>query len=171
MPPVSIPRPGILAERDETIGAMRKIWFLICVLAATCTLWAQSGPTSWQNLNSLHEGDRIQVLEKNSRKVSGKFLNVSEAAISLQDQASTRALQRQDVVRVKLMKNKHRLRNTFIGAGVGAGVGAVTGAAWNNGFFSRERVAGVLAVAFLVPGAIVGALVPNHSTVYDVGSH
>ena len=71
---------------------MRKIWFLICVLAATYTSWAQSGPASWQNLNSLHEGERIQVLEKNSRKVSGTFLNVSEAAISVQDQAGSQAL-------------------------------------------------------------------------------
>jgi hypothetical protein len=150
---------------------MRKIWFLICVLAATYTSWAQSGPTSWQNLNSLHQGERIQVLEKNSRKVSGTFLNVSEAAISVQDQTGSQTLQRQDVVRVKLMKNKHRLRNTFIGAGVGAGVGAVTGAGWNNGFFPRDLVAGVLAAAFLVPGAVVGALVPDHSTIYNVGSH
>jgi hypothetical protein len=150
---------------------MRKIWLLVCVLAATYTSWAQSGPTSWQNLNSLHQGERIQVVEKNSRKVSGTFLNVSEASISVQDQAGSQALQKQDVVRVRLMKNKHRLRNTFIGAGVGAGVGAVTGAGWNNGFFPRDRVAGILAAAFLVPGAVVGALVPDHSTIYNVGSH
>jgi hypothetical protein len=111
------------------------------------------------------------VLEQNSRKVSGTFLNVSEAAISVQDQTGSQALQRQDIVRVRLMKNKHRLRNAFIGAGVGAGVGAVTGAGWNTGIFSRQRVAGVLALAFLVPGAVVGALVPDHSTIYNVGSH
>jgi len=150
---------------------MRKIWFLICVLTATYTSSAQSGAASWQNLNSLHEGEWIQVLEKNSRKVSGTFLNVSEEAVSVQDQTGSQALQRQDIVRVRLMKNKHRLRNAFIGAGVGAGVGAVTAAAWNTGIFSRERVAGVLAVAFLVPGAVVGALVPDHSTIYNVGSH
>ena len=150
---------------------MRKIWFLICVLTATYTSSAQSGAASWQNLNSLHEGERIQVLEKSSRKVSGTFLNVSEEAVSVQDQTGSQALQRQDIVRVRLMKNKHRLRNAFIGAGVGAGVGAVTGAGWNTGIFSRERVAGVLAVAFLVPGAVVGALVPDHSTIYNVGSH
>jgi hypothetical protein len=139
---------------------MRKIWFLICVLAATCTSSAQSGPRSWQNLNTLQAGEKIQVLERNSRKVSGTFLNVSDAAISVQD-----------VVSVRLMKNKHRLRNAFIGAGVGAGVGAVIGAASNDGFFSRDVVAGFLAAAFLVPGAVVGALVPDHSTIYNVASH
>jgi hypothetical protein len=150
---------------------MRKIWFLICVLAATCTSSAQSGPKSWQNLNTLQAGEKIQVLERNSRKVSGTFLNVSDAAISVQGQAGSQALQRQDVVSVKLMKNKHRLRNAFIGAGVGAGAGAVIGGASNDGFFSRDVVAGFLAAAFLVPGAVVGALVPDHSTIYNVGSH
>lgn len=150
---------------------MRIIWFLICVLAATCTSCAQSGPMSWQNLNTLQVGERIQVLERNSRKVSGTFLNVSEAAISVQDQTGSQALQKQDVVRVKLMKNKHRLRNAFIGAGVGAGVGAVAGGAANNGFISRGVFVAVVAVAFSVPGAVVGALVPDHITVYNVGSH
>src|ERR1700722_4932028 len=106
---------------------MRRTWFLICVLATTCTLWAQSGSASWQNLNTLQAGQRIQVLEKNTRRVSGTFLNVSEAAISVQGEAGSQAIQRQDVLGVKLMKNKHRLRNAFIGAGVGAGVGALVG--------------------------------------------
>jgi hypothetical protein len=141
---------------------MRKIWFLICVLAATYTSWAQSGPASWQNLNSLHEGERIQVLEKNSRKVSGTFLNVSEAAISVQDQAGSQALRRQDIVRVRLMKNKHRLRNAL---------GAALGGAANNGFVNRGVFAAGVAASFSVPGAVIGALVPDHSTIYNVGSH
>ena len=103
---------------------MRKIWFLILVLAATCNSWAQSGSSSWQNLSKLQAGQKIQVLEKNARQVSGTFLNVSETAISVQDQAGSQAIQRQDVLRVK-RKNRHRLRNTFIGAGVGAGAGVV----------------------------------------------
>jgi hypothetical protein len=150
---------------------MRKSWFLICVLAATYTSWAQSGPASWQNLNSLHEGERIQVREKNSRKASGTFLNVSEAAISVQDQTGSQALQRQDIVRVRLMKNKHRLRNAFIGAGIGAGLGAALGGAANNGFVNRGVFAAGVAASFSVPGAVVGALVPDHSTIYNVGSH
>ena len=149
---------------------MRKTWFLICVLGMTCTLWAQSGPASWQNLNTLQAGQRIQVLERNKRKVSGTFLNVSEAAISVQDEAGSEAIQRQDVLTVKLMKNKHRLRNAFIGAGVGASVGAVIGGAVNNGFISRGVAAAVVAGVFAVPGAVVGALVPDHSTVYKMGS-
>ena len=150
---------------------MRKIWFLICVLAATCTSSAQSGPRSWQNLNTLQAGEKIQVLERNSRKVSGTFLNVSDVAISVQGQAGSQALQRQDVVSVKLMKNKHRLRNAFIGAGIGAGLGAALGGATNNGFVSRGVFAAGVGAAFSVPGAVVGALVPDHTTIYNASSH
>jgi hypothetical protein len=149
---------------------MRKTWFLICVLGMTCTLWAQRGPSSWQNLNTLQAGQRIQVIERNKRKVSGTFLNVSEAAISVQDEAGSEAIQRQDVLTVKLMKNKHRLRNAFIGAGVGVSVGAVIGGTAKRGFISRGVVAAVLGGLCAVPGAVVGALVPDHSTVYKMGS-
>jgi hypothetical protein len=150
---------------------MRTIWFLIYVLSTTGLSWTQSGPASWQRLNTLHPGEKIQLLERNSRKVSGRFLNVSEAAISVQDQAGSQAIPRQDVRSVKLMKNKHRLRNTFIGAGLGAGVGAVSGGAVNNGFINRAAFAAIVAGAFSLPGAVVGALVPDPSMVYNVGPH
>jgi hypothetical protein len=51
------------------------------------------------------------------------------------------------------MENKHRLRNTLVagvGAGVGAGIGAVLGG---------------------LGGAVVGILLPSHSTIYQVSSH
>jgi hypothetical protein len=150
---------------------MRKILFLICVLGTSCTLWAQNNPASWQNLNSVRVGEKIQVVERNSTKISGTFLNISDGAISVQQEAGSQAIPRQDVVSVKLMKNRHRLRNTFIGAAIGAGAGAAIGAAWNNGFIARGVVAAVMAGVILVPGTIVGALVPDHTTVYSVRSH
>jgi hypothetical protein len=149
---------------------MRKTWFLICVLGTTCTLWAQSGPATWQNLNTLQAGQRVQVLQRNTRKVSGTFLNVSEAAISVQGEAGSQAIHRQDVLSVKLMKNKHHLRNAFIGAGVGAGLGAVVGGTAKNDFVRRGLAAAVVAGVFAVPGAVVGALVPDHSMIYKMGS-
>jgi hypothetical protein len=78
---------------------------------------------------------------------------------------------------VKLMQNKHRLRNTLIGAGVGAGAGAAIGAAaggcspgewWCIG---RGPTAAIFGVIGGVGGTAVGALWPSHSTIYDVGSH
>jgi hypothetical protein len=98
---------------------MRKFWILVCVLGMPCVASAQ-----WENLNTLQAGQRIQVVEVNSKKDSGTFLGISDKTISLQGKSGEQTIQRQDVRSVKFMENKHRLRNTLIGATVGAGAGA-----------------------------------------------
>jgi hypothetical protein len=161
-----------LGSRIPLQGAVcRKILFVICVLGTSCTASAQNNAASWQNLNALRVGEKIQVLERNSTKVSGTFLDLSDGTISVQQEAGSQAIQRQDVLSVKLMKNKHRLRNAFIGAGIGAGLGAALGGATNNGFVSRGVFAAGVGAAFSVPGAVVGALVPDHTTIYNASSH
>jgi hypothetical protein len=150
---------------------MRKVLFLICVLGTSCSSWAQSNPASWANLNTLQAGEKIQVLAMSSKKVSGTFLSVSDATISVQDKAGSQMIQRQDVHSVKVMKNKHRLRNALIGAGIGAGVGAALGAASADDFFGKGVGATIGAVVVLLPGAVVGALAPSHETIYRVSPH
>ena len=150
---------------------MPKTLFLICFLGTTSASWAQNNPTSWENLNGLQPGEKIQIREISSKKVSGTFLNVSVAAISILEKTGSQTIQRQDVRSVKLMKNKHRLRNTLIGAGIGAGVGAVMGAATSDNFFGRGFGAAIGAVVVLLPGAVVGALAPSHETIYRVSPH
>jgi hypothetical protein len=149
---------------------MPKTLFLICFLGTTCASWAQN-PTSWENLNGLQPGEKIQIREMGSKKVSGTFLTASEDEISVQERGGTQAIQRDDVRSVKLLKNRHRLRNTLIGAGVGAGVGAAIGSTANNTFISRGVFVAGAAGVFMVPGAVAGALVPNKETIYLVGSH
>ena len=164
---------------------MRKLLFLVCVLGAPCASWAQTNPASWENLNTLQPGEKIQVLEMNSKKVSGTFVNVSDTAMSLQVKASQQTVQRQDVRSVKLMKHQHRLRNTLIGAAVGAGAGAGIGAATHhhvicttpcslqnsNTFLSSSQAAAVGAVIGLAGGAEIGAAIPSHPTIYRIEHH
>jgi hypothetical protein len=121
------------------------------------------------------------VRQMNKAKVSGTFLNVTEAAISLQADTGPQTIQKQDVRTVKWMKNKHRLRNTLILAGIGAGTGAAIGAATYHPCSSsqafcfdiggRSLPAGIGAVAGFVGGATVGALLPDHETIYSVSLH
>src|ERR1019366_7410972 len=161
---------------------MRKLLFLICVLGMPCASWAQSNQASWENLNMLQAGEKIQVVEMNSKNVSGTFLNVSDAAISLQEKADQQTIQRQDVQSVKLRKHQNRSRNTLIAAAVGAGVGAGISAATFHPCrlplcfdFGRggAAAAGALSglVVGLVGGAVVGVLVPSHKTIYLVKAH
>src|ERR1700722_7431667 len=155
-------------RKARRIGApMRKALFLLCALGMSCGAWSQNNQSSWTNLSALHAGQKIQVVEMNSKKHSGTFVIVSDTAITYQEPTGERAIQHQNVRSVRLMKNNHRLRNTLIGAGVGGGIGAGVGAATFSPCSSqsfciqpggRGLPAGVGAVIGLVGGAAVGAL-------------
>lgn len=167
---------------------MRLTIIALCVLGLPCFSSAQSAAASyWANLNTLRSGQKIQVVQTNSTKVSGTFLNVSDSGITLQEKAGEKTIERPDVRIVRLMKNKHRLRNTLIGAGVGAGVGGGIGAVsyhqkcgpgstpaggttiiCGQPFFPKDFDAAFGAVIGFVGGAAVGALWPTSEIIYRV---
>jgi hypothetical protein len=156
---------------------MRKALFLICVLAIPCASWAQSDRTSWTNLSTLSAGQKIQVVETNSKKHSGTFVSFTEAAIVYEDTAGGQTIPRQNVRLVKLMENKHRLRNALIGGAVGAGVGAGIGAAKSEcsgpdciNVIGRGTVAAIGATIGAAVGAVVGVLLPSHHTIYSMNT-
>ena len=86
--------------------------FVLCTPRAA---FAQSNKSAWENLSALQAGKTIQVVEMNSKKHSGTFVNVSDTAISYQKTASAQTIQKQDVRSVKLMENKFRLRTRSSG--------------------------------------------------------
>jgi len=154
---------------------MRNIWFLICILGLACASWAQGDKDSWTNLSVLHPGQKIQIVDMNSKKHSGIFVSFSEAAIVYQDTAGGQTIPRQEIRRVKLVENRHRLRNALIGGAVGAGVGAGIGAAKSEcsgpdciNVIGRGTVAAIGAIIGAGVGAVVGALIPGHETIYSV---
>ncbi len=161
---------------------MRNIWFLICILGIACAAWAQGDKDSWTNLSVLHPGQKIQIVEMNSKKHSGIFVSFSETAILYQDTAGGQTIPRQEIRRVRLTENKHRLRNILIGGLVGAGVGAAIGAGVFHGCtpnnssgqfpncvgvsIGRGEGAAIIAPIGFLAGALVGAFVPGHQTIY-----
>lgn len=109
---------------------MQKSLLLICVLGLSCvSRGAQTNRASWDNLSGLQAGQKIRIVDMNSKKHSGTFVSASSTALSYQDSAGEQTIQKEDIRSVQLMKNKHRLRNALIGGAVGAGVGAGIGAA------------------------------------------
>lgn len=160
---------------------MRKILLLISVVGMACASCAQTVQASWANLSALQAGRKIQIVDMKSKKHSGSFLNVSDNAISYRDAAGEETIQKPDVRSVKLMANKHRLRNAAIGSAVGAGVGAGIGAATfhpcspSQSFClqpaGRGAFAGIGAAVGFVGGAVVGALLPSHKVIYRADSH
>ena len=159
---------------------MNRIPVILCVLGLSCASWAQTNRASWANLNALQAGQKIQIVDMNSKKHSGTFVSVSDKAISYQEAAGEQMIQKQDVRSVKLMENKHRLRNTLIGGVGGAGAGAGIAAAADHpcssqGFcidpIGRGGAAGIGALVGFVGGAVVGVLWPSHKMIYSVSSH
>ena len=167
---------------------MRKILFLICVLGIPSASQAQTSQAAWPNLSALNAGWKIEIVEMNSKKHSGTFVSFSDAAISWQGTTGEQTVQKQDVRSVKLLENKHRRRNTLIGAAVGGGVGASVGAGIGAATFhscssqpfciqpvGEGGQVGIAAVVGLVAGgavgAIIGALTHSHKVIYSVTSH
>jgi hypothetical protein len=130
---------------------------------------------------------KLAAIPKNSGAMMRKLLwvvcvlGVPCAALAQMNQASWTSLsERQDVRSVKLLENKHRLRNTLVVGAAGAGVGAAIGAATYKGCSSqsfcldiggRGLPTGIGAVIGGVGGVVVGVLLPSRETVYDVGPH
>jgi len=153
---------------------MRNTLLLGCVVGICCASVAQNSQSSWTNLSGLHAGQKIQIVEMNSKKHTGIFESVSDSAISVKDTSTEMSLRRQDVRSVKLLGGGHRLRNTLIGLGVGAGAGAgISAAAWeSHGFIGGKGVGAAFGAAIGgFGGIIVGALLAAHDTIYHVSSH
>ena len=157
---------------------MRSRLLLVCVLSICCASMAQTNQ-AWANLNRLHAGEKIEVVDAGAKKHSGTFLSVSDLAISIRkgagrDAAGEESIAKQDVRSVKVTGNNRRLRNTLIGTGVGAGAGAgIMAGVWeSHGFLGGKGDGAAFGGAFgAILGAIVGAFEPTHHTVYRVASH
>ena len=154
---------------------MRTLLLGLCILAVSGTASAKADKSAWSNLSVLLPGQKIEVLQINSKKDSGNFLSATDTAITLQEKSGEQTIQKQDVRIVRLMKNKHRVRNTFIGAGIGGAIGAGIGAATGGPckvpyscffYLTRPQQAAVLAVPGIVIGAAVGALWPTREVIY-----
>jgi hypothetical protein len=157
---------------------MKALIIAVCLLGTPCISSAQVDKSSWTNLNALLPGQKIQVVVMSNKKSVGAFLSATDEAITLQQKSGEQTIQKQSVRFVWLMKNKHRLRNSLIGAGVGAGIGAGIGAATGGPckmpsscffYLTRPEQAAIFAVPGLAIGAAVGALWPTHEVIYRVG--
>jgi hypothetical protein len=88
---------------------MRFVSIALLFLALSSLSAAQA---SWKTLNAIEVGQKIQVIEMNSKKHSGTFLSLSDSAITFQEGASERSVQKQDVRSVKL-RTQRRFRNAL----------------------------------------------------------
>ena len=129
---------------------------------------AQTAEGSWQNLNQLRAGQKIEVVDTNLKKLKGTFLSFSEEAISLRVGKDEVGVQRPNVFRVSSREHSKCLRNTLIGLAVGGAAGLAIGAAVDSSFSEEDEN---IAKAIFTPiglgaGAGLGAAFPGYQTIY-----
>src|SRR3989442_15642845 len=93
---------------------MRRLLISIGLLAMPCISRAQPPQDPWESLNSLHAGQKVEVVEKTLKKHVGTFMTVSAEAIQLREGAADGAIRREDVLGGSRPEKRQRFANMLI---------------------------------------------------------
>ena len=148
----------------------------ILVTMVSIPLCAQQRPKqSWDNLNGLQAGQKIQIVQMDMKSLKGKFLGLTEETISVRVKQDEVAVARADVLRISLRGKPKRLRNTVIGMGIGAGLGLAVGAGADARSGGDPVSLGIgpdlgkrifTPLGFLIGGVAGVAIPPSYQTIY-----
>jgi hypothetical protein len=145
----------------------------VLLLWLPAALGAQTRQGSWSNLNGLKARQGIEVIETSMKRHTGEFVTVNDEGLTLKEKGSNISLKRENVARVSRSSGRKRGEHALIwgvaGGLVGAGIGAAVGSSnsfWNaNG--KGTSTGALVGVAIFAPsGALVGAMLPDNTTVY-----
>ena len=152
---------------------MRTMLKAMSFLVFLCASGAVQGQSSWASLKGLNAGQKIQIIEMNSKKHNGSFLSATDTAITFTEGSAEKSVEKADVRSVKLETNR-RLRNALIGLGAGGGAGAAIGAGIchkSDGFATAGECAGVMGLIGGIVGTPIGLLMPTDESIYTADSH
>ncbi len=149
---------------------------ILAVALAASLFIASAAPksddrSSWQNLQRLNAGDRIQVEKKNHDGVTGDYVAATGESISLRVKQQDVIIARPDVVAIHMSGRSHRA--VWIGLAVGAGAGLAIGVAVaerlsneSGGDFAGLKPAVTAATAGVgaLVGLVIGAVAGGHRT-------
>ena len=124
---------------------------------------AQAKTSRWENLDQIHRGAKIDVVEQSLKSISGKFVRDSQDDLTVDVQGKEVTIQKEQVYRVSVVGTK-RKRNALIGLAAGAGAGAGWAAAMRNTENWRTGDSAGLIGGCAGIGAGIGALIPSTST-------
>lgn len=129
-------------------------------------LAAQSG--AWDSLKQLARGDRVRVVQKDSKSFTGEFQSFTDDAMILHAKSADQTISRENLQSVSIRRAGHRGRNAVIGGAIGAGAGLGAGIAIdhcspNDIVCTGNKGKAILTPVFGLLGALVGALIPTGS--------
>jgi hypothetical protein len=140
---------------------------LLALVATTAV--AQKSASDWNTVKALTTGTDVRITT-GSRTVSGKVDRITDETLTMTSGKGSEMFSQQDVTRVSVGKNGHRVRNALIGLGIGTGAGTGIGLGvghandCSKGWFCGlgTGIGGALGGAIgLVGGTAVGALIPS----------
>jgi len=135
------------------------VLLILCLLIQP-VIPAQDSNTNWAILQSIPSGQLTLVKTTSGQSLKGHFQRVTDSTLELSVNGKTVDLPSAEVSRVYVLRGRHVLKGTLIGAaaggGVGAGIGAIAG-----GDDSKEAIIGQGAMVAICAaiGVIVGGLV------------
>ena len=122
------------------------------LLLISCTAFA-ADTAQWSNLQTLHPGDRIGIIQSNQKRVEGRFTRVGDSGITI-DAGREITLTQDQVVRVYKRPRLTRSKWALVGAGLGLIVGAIINATAGQRF---RNEGGDITAGALLGGAGIGA--------------
>ncbi len=75
----------------------------LVVLSSVISTQAQT--SRWQNLDQIHRGAKIEVVEQSLKSTSGKFVRYSQGDLTLEVQGKEITIQKEQVYRVSVAVN------------------------------------------------------------------
>jgi hypothetical protein len=157
--------------REAWLRSALPVVIFILFLGIPGAIAAETQKGSWSALNGLKNGQGIEVIESNMKRHAGEFVTVTDEALMLKESGSDVSIKRENVARVSTSSAPKRGEHAVIGLVVGAAIGAAIGAASSSkhGFLggSDKGIVTLVGIAIGGPsGALIGAVLPAHTTVY-----
>jgi hypothetical protein len=139
---------------------------------ALVLLGCQLCAASWQDVQSLAHGAKIDVTRKSGSPVSGTVGSVSADSINVVTKQQDVAVPRSDISRI-VVRGRGRAKwiGLAVGAGAGAGTGAAVGARLANESAGDIDIRAAATAAVVAAGALIGLAIGatldvRHSTIY-----
>ena len=122
----------------------------------------------WSSLKGVAPAQTVKVTLTNGKSVQGEFQSVSDDALVIHLAGADQTFSRQEVRRLAIKRNGHRVKHVLIGAAIGAGAGLGAGVAVdrcppNSLICFGNKGKGILTPGFALIGAGVGALLPANA--------
>lgn len=137
------------------------------LLLISCTAFA-ADTAQWVNLQTLHPGDRIGIIQSDHKRIEGRFNHVGDSGITI-DAGQEITLTQNQVVRVYKRPRLTHAKWAMVGAGLGLIGGAIINGTAGQRFTNEG---GDITAGALLGGAGVGAGVAaliggRYKTVYQ----